>query len=90
MRVSAAAAATFLPVRVSPVRETIAMPGDSTIADPVGASPRTMFRTPSGRIPPAIRASSIVVYGVISDGLRTMLLPAASAGPIFHIASSSG
>ena len=48
------------------------------------------LRTPAGRISAASSASRSVVSGVISDGLRTTTLPAASAGAIFQIAIISG
>ena len=34
--------------------------------------------------------SSVAVDGVSSDGLTTTVLPQASAGPTFHVISSSG
>jgi hypothetical protein len=51
----------------------------------------TTFSTPGGS--PASAASSasrIVVPGVSGEGLSTMVLPAASAGPAFQIAITSG
>ncbi len=39
---------------------------------------------------PEISASSSAVSGVVSAGLRTTVLPAASAGAIFHAASAAG
>ena len=54
-------------------------------------SPGTTFRTPGGSPHScAILANSSSVSGVRSSGLITRVLPAASAGPIFHMASSSG
>ena len=53
-------------------------------ARPVSRSPSTTFSTPGGRCSAAISASSAVVAGVVSDGLSTTVLPAASAGPNFQ------
>ena len=49
-------------------------------------SPVTTLNAPAGRNSAAISASSSVVSGVVSLGLSTTVLPAASAGAIFHIA----
>jgi hypothetical protein len=49
-----------------------------------------MFRTPGGRISLASSNSRIVDSGVVSAGLSTIVLPVASAGPIFQIAIISG
>ena len=57
----------------------------------VWPNPGTTLKTPAGR--PASTASAamrIAVNGLFSDGLRTTELPAASAGPIFQQAISSG
>ena len=53
-------------------------------------SPQTTLSTPGGRNSLHSSASSTVEAGVVSDGLSTMELPAASAGPIFQIAIISG
>jgi len=42
--------------------------------------------TRGGKIPPISSASSSVVTGVVSDGLRTMVFPAAIAGAHFQTA----
>jgi hypothetical protein len=60
--------------------------GCSTSARPVSRSPVTTLSTPAGRNSAAISAISSAVSGVVSLGLRTMVLPAASAGAIFQIA----
>ena len=44
------------------------------------------LKVPAGRNSLAISAMSSVVSGVVSLGLRTIELPAARAGPIFHAA----
>ena len=69
---------------------TMAGVGWETSAAPVVRSPVTTFSTPGGRNSAASSASSRVLTGVVSDGLSTMVLPAASAGPIFQIAIISG
>ena len=49
-----------------------------------------MLRTPVGRSSAASSANLRVVMGVVSAGLRTIVFPVASAGPIFHMAIISG
>jgi hypothetical protein len=56
----------------------------------VSRSPVITLKTPGGKNSDAISASSSVEAGVVSDGLSTTVLPAASAGPIFHTAIISG
>jgi hypothetical protein len=58
----------------------------ATRARPVSRSPQITLSTPGGRNSAAISASSSVDTGVVSDGLRTTVLPAASAGAIFQMA----
>ena len=88
---SAAAAAIHLPVPGEPVSDTISMSGWVTIEDPAGLPwPVITFSTPGGRISPASSASLTVEIGVDSAGLRTIVLPVASAGPIFQMAIISG
>ena len=54
-------------------------------------APVTMLTTPGGRSACwQISAKSSAVSGVVSAGLRTTVLPAASAGAIFHASISSG
>ena len=57
---------------------------------PVEPSPSSTLTTPAGKIPSMSRARTRVDPGVVSEGLRTTVLPAASAGPSFQIAISSG
>ena len=66
--------------------DTIAGTPSSTSAAPVERSPHTTFRTPGGRNSAAISASRAVVTGVVSLGLSTTVLPAASAGANFQTA----
>ncbi|MDH6224697.1 hypothetical protein M2169_001667 [Streptomyces sp. MJP52] len=75
-----------MPARTEPVMEAIAGVGCSTIARPVSRSPQTTLKTPLGRMPPRISASSTVDSGVVSEGLRTTVLPAAMAGANFQTA----
>jgi hypothetical protein len=56
----------------------------------VSRSPQTTLSTPGGRNSAASSASSVEDAGVVSDGLRTIVLPAASAGAIFQIIIISG
>ena len=90
--VAAAPCITRWPTSVEPVKPIFATSGCSTrrwpTTDPL---PTTTFRTPSGI--PASSASSpsrSVVSGVSSAGLITIVLPVASAGPIFQLAMLSG
>jgi hypothetical protein len=81
-----ALSATCMPARTEPVMEAIAGVSCSIISRPVSRSPHTTLKTPLGRISPMISASSTVEAGVVSDGLRTTVLPAAMAGANFHTA----
>ena len=75
----AAASATLRPVRVEPVN--MIMSTCSTSAEPVSPRPVAICSTFSGSPHSSIAsASSSEVRGVISEGLRITLLPAASAG----------
>ena len=85
-RSAAAAVATSMPARTLPVIETIAGIGCSTRARPVSRSPQTTLKTPGGRCSATISASSSVLTGVVSEGLSTIVLPAASAGAHFQTA----
>ena len=49
-------------------------------------SPQTTLNTPGGRCSLISWAISTVEAGVVSDGLSTMVLPAASAGAHFQTA----
>ncbi len=79
-----------MPARVEPVIDTSCGIGWATSARPVSRSPQTTLSTPGGRNSAAISASSRLDTGVVSDGLRTTVLPAASAGANFHTAIISG
>ena len=65
--------------------------GVLTRAAPVSPAPVTMLTTPGGRSAcRQISANSSAVSGVVSAGLRTTVLPQASAGAIFQASMSSG
>ena len=83
-------AATSMPARTLPVTDTIAGVGCSTSSRPVSRSPQTTLSTPAGRCSAMISAISTVDAGVVSEGLSTMVLPAASAGAHFQTAIISG
>ena len=89
---SAAAAMMARPVFRPPVKETRSTSGWPVRAAPtVAPEPSTRLATPGGA--PASSMSRImvmVVSGVVSLGLRTKVLPAASAGATFQEAWSSG
>ncbi len=89
---SIAARWTSLPTAVDPVNAIFATPGwEARAAPAVSPSPVTMLTTPGGM--PASRMSwprRSAVSGVSSAGLSTTVQPAASAGPIFQAAISSG
>ena len=86
-----AAAAIALPVRTEPVSDTIRTAGCVTIASPTGLPrPATTLKTPGGSASSESSARRSVDSGVSSEGFRTIVLPAASAGAIFQIAIASG
>ncbi|MCY1556260.1 hypothetical protein D9M68_929970 [compost metagenome] len=80
------------PVRVEPVKVILLISGWRVSASPVvRPSPCTMLKMPAGT--PASMASSarrMTENGVISEGLSTTALPAASAAPTFHDTMTSG
>ena len=92
LKEGAAWAAMCLPVPVSPVKATRRTRGCVTSASPI-AEPRpvTTFSTPAGS-PASWKSSATlsVASGVDEAGLTTIVLPAASAGPIFVPISVKG
>ena len=83
--------AIHLPVSGEPVSETMSTSGWVTSDEPAGWPwPVITFSTPLGSTSAAYSASFTVVIGVVSAGFRTIVQPAASAGPIFHAAIISG
>ena len=87
---SAAVLATAMPAPTLPVIETICGVGWATSAAPVSRSPQTTLNTPGGRNSAISSAIQTVLAGVVSDGLSTIVLPAASAGAHFHTAIIAG
>ena len=86
------AATISLPTSVEPVNATLSTSLWAARAAPaVSPKPGTTFTTPAGTPASAISpARRSAVSGVCSAGLSTTQLPAASAGPSFHAAISSG
>ena len=90
--VGAAFRATSTPARVEPVKETMSTSGCAESAAPTtGPAPFTRLKTPGGtpascRISAKIRAFS----GATSDGLSTIVHPAASAGATLQAIWFSG
>jgi hypothetical protein len=81
----------ILPVPTSPVSDTMPTSGLCTSASPTGMpSPVTTLKTPGGNRSAASSAILIAVSGVSSLGFSTIVLPVASAGPIFHTDIISG
>jgi hypothetical protein len=82
LTVGAAARATSTPARVEPVNDTMSTSGWAESAAPTPApSPLTRLNTPAGT-PASSRISvkMIAFSGATSDGLSTIVQPAASAG----------
>ena len=79
-----------MPARTLPVIEAMAGVGWLTSAAPVSRSPQTTLNTPSGRNSAITSAIQTVLAGVVSDGLSTIVLPAASAGAHFQTAIIAG
>ena len=78
----AAAARIFSPVRSLPVNVMKSMAGCSTRLTPVSTPPVTTFRTPAGRSSAASSAMRSDDSGVSGAGLRTIVLPVASASAV--------
>ena len=75
-----------MPARTEPVTLTSDGVECATMARPVSRSPQITFTTPGGRNSAQISARRVVVTGVVSLGLSTTVLPAATAGANFHTA----
>ena len=78
--------ATCIPARTDPVIETIAGVSCSIKARPVSRSPVTTLITPAGKNSLMTFAINTVDIGVVSDGFKTTVLPAAIAGAHFQTA----
>ena len=87
LTVGAAACATSTPARVEPVIEIMSTSGCVASAAPTsGPSPLTRLNTPAGTPASCITsANSSALRGDSSLGFRTMVQPAASAGPTFAV-----
>src|ERR1700678_1944541 len=87
LTVSAAAFATAMPARVEPVNDIMSMPGCDDKASPtVCPSPLTRLNAPAGT--PAssmIWAKSNALMGATSEGFKTIVQPAASAGATLQV-----
>ena len=82
---------TCAPTSTDPVNETLATRGSPTSARPVSAPPVTMFTTPAGTpASSSTRPNASVDALACSEGLTTIVQPAASAGASFHVSRSSG
>ncbi len=82
-----------LPTTVEPVKEIRSTFGDSVSSSPTKWSDAvTTLITPAGMsVFSAInRPSRVALYGVFGAGFSTMVLPVASACPIFWIDTSNG
>ena len=90
LRSGAADMATFLPVSIEPVKLILRGTGWLVIQAPSSSPPLTTLSTPGGRTSRSNSPTLRVVSGVNGDGLRTMVLPARSAGAIFQKARVSG
>ncbi len=79
------------PISVEPVKAILSTMGFVTSSSPTAASPVMILITPLGK---SVSARSFANSSALSDvsgaGLRTIVHPAARAGPIFHIAICSG
>ncbi len=86
---SAQATPTRRPVATEPVKAMHSMRSSAQIAAPVSPAPASRLMTPAGRWSKSGPSAS-VESGVSSDGLATIVLPAASAGASFQTNNSSG
>src|SRR5258706_16404904 len=90
--VAAALLTIIFPTAALPVNAILSPPGCATSAAPaVSPSPLTILMTPGGKPSSSNQlATSIMVSGVCSAGLRTQVQPAAIAGASFQEAITSG
>src|SRR5438552_19102495 len=81
-----------MPTGFEPVKETAFTAGWLMISSPASEpEPRIKFKTPAG-MPASSNISTMrtAVAGVIVAGLKTTVLPATSAGAIFHVGIAAG
>src|SRR3546814_11608440 len=81
---------TRRPVAVEPVKLILSKPVWPVIQGPSASPPLTILSTPGGSRSFTSSPNLRVESGVNGEGLRTIVLPASSAGPTLNIASSSG
>ena len=85
--------ASIFPTAVEPVNVSFLTRESEVKTSPIGlgSAAVTMFMTPGGT-PASVRISKIALAhsGVASAGLRTMVQPAASAGPILRVSIEIG
>ena len=81
-----------LPARVEPVKEIMSTPGCFTSASPALApKPVTRLNTPFGSPACSITSARMkALNGATSEGLRTTVQPAPSAGASFSVIWCSG
>src|SRR4051812_30289764 len=91
VRCSAAAAITARPVDTPPVNDTRSTPGCATSRRPrSGCGPDSTLTTPGGSASANSANTCNTVSGQVGGTLTTVVLPAASAGPSFVIATATG
>src|SRR5919201_3310652 len=81
----------YLAIGVEPTNEIAATSGCVSSASTATLSPWTTLNTPSGT-PASFRSSAVCIDadGSFSDGLRTNVLPHASAGAHIHMGTIAG
>ena len=88
---AAAARMTARPVGTDPVTVILSTPTCELRASPTNPSPCTTEKTPGGNpASSSTSANATALSGVCSEGLKTIALPAASAGAAFQQAICSG
>src|SRR5699024_1834996 len=82
---------TCSPTALLPVNDTLRTRASATMAWPTSAAPGTMLSTPAGTLAwVATSPSTSSGSSVVSDGLSTMVQPAASAGATFQAVVTMG
>jgi hypothetical protein len=90
LRSSAAAAATFFPVAMEPVKLILRASGCEDIAGPSASPPLMTLNTPGGSRSRTSSPNLSVASGVYGDGLSTTVLPARRAAATFATAMKMG
>src|SRR5690606_9626538 len=87
----AAERATAAPVASEPVNVTWSTPGWATSHSPASRAPPIVLNTPGGKPARANSSANFITdTGACSEGLTTIVQPAASAGASFQVSSRSG